>query len=68
MELLRVGRMRSPLLFCGDVYGQESRNRVPQEDRKAVVALLTNSVPLLAWKHFRGRPTWVCVTPLFLKC
>jgi hypothetical protein len=34
MELFKVRRMRSPLLFCGDVYGQESRNRVPQEDRK----------------------------------
>jgi len=47
-ELLRVRRTRSALSFWGEVYGQESRNKIPLATRCDMVDLLTNSVPLLA--------------------
>jgi len=47
-ELLRVRRTRSALPFWGEVYGQESRNKIPLATRCDMVDLLTNSVPLLA--------------------
>ena len=39
-------RDRSAFPFCGDVYGQENRRRVPIERKKLRLLALSNSRPL----------------------